>query len=86
MPGLAQAMTVDELIEMHAAILNSIPPADMGSSLTLMLPAMNVDDRAEMLAGMRDAPSDVLQGVLGLAGAVLTPDELAKTKVRAGIS
>jgi len=86
MPGLAQAMTVDELIEMHTAILNSIPPADMGSSLTLMLPAMNVDDRAEMLAGMRDAPSDVLQGVLGLAGAVLTPDELAKTKLRAGIS
>jgi Hemerythrin HHE cation binding domain len=86
MPGLSQAMRVEELIEMHTAILNSIAPADMGYSLTLMLPAMNVDDRAEMLAGMRDAPSDVVQGVLGLAAAVLTPDELAKTKVRAGIS
>lgn len=86
MPGLAQTMSVPELIEVHTSIINSIPPADMASSLTLMLPAVNIDDRVEMLVGMKDAPADVLAGVLGLATSVLGVDEVAKTKARAGIS
>jgi hypothetical protein len=86
MPGLAQAMSVPELIEVHTAIVSSIPPADMAFGLTLMLPAINVEDRVEALRGMQDAPPEVLQGVLGLAASVLTPEEFAKTNARLGIS
>ncbi len=86
MPGLAQAMSVPELIEVHTAIVNSIPPADMAFGLSLMLPAMNVEDRVEAFHGMQDAPPEVLQGVLGLASSVLTPEEFAKTQARIGIS
>ena len=43
-----------------------ISPDDMGWSLSMMLPAMNIDDRAEMLGGMRaEAPPEVFAGVLG---------------------
>jgi hypothetical protein len=41
-----------------------------------MLPAMNVDDRTEMLAGIRQsAPPEAFAGVLGLAAQVLAPAE-----------
>ena len=44
----------------------------MAKSLALMLPAMNIDDRTELLGGMRaGAPAEVFDGVWGLAGSVL---------------
>ena len=46
----------------------------MAASLAFMLPAMNVDDRAELLGGMRaDAPAEVFSGVVSLARSVLEP-------------
>lgn len=86
MPGLAQAMSVPELIAVHTAIVNSIPPDEMAFGLSLMLPAMNVEDRVEAFHGMQDAPPEVLQGVIGLAQSVLSPEEFAKTSARLGIS
>jgi hypothetical protein len=86
MPGLSQAMSVDALFEIHTAIVSSIPPNEMAAGLTLMIPSMNVDDRVEAFSGMKDAPPEVLQGVLGLAASVLTPEEFAKTNARLGIA
>lgn len=46
----------------------------MARSLALMLPAMDLDDQAEMLGGTRaQAPVPVFEGVWSLAGSVLTP-------------
>ena len=46
----------------------------MARSLAIMLPAMNVDGRAELLGGMRAAaPAEVFEGVWSLAGSVLRP-------------
>jgi hypothetical protein len=61
---------------MHHALVSSIPPQEMASFLAIMIPAMNVDDRTELLGGMRaGAPAEVFAGVWGLAGTVLdTPD------------
>lgn len=74
MPALQAAVGLDAVLDMHQQIVGSIPPDEMARSLALMLPAMNLDDRADMLAGMRaGAPPEVFDGVWGLAQSVLQP-------------
>lgn len=79
MPGLEAAVGVDAVLEMHEAIVSSIPPEEMARSLAVMLPAMNVEDRVEMLGRMRAAaPAEAFDAVWRLAGSVLTvPDRIA---------
>ena len=74
MPSLEVAIGVPAVIGIHEAIIGSIPPQEMARSLALMLPAMNLDDRAEMLGGMRaGAPPEVFSDVWNLVGSVLEP-------------
>lgn len=83
MPTLERAVGVDAVIGMHVAIVSSIPPAEMAKSLAFMLPAMNLDDRAEMLAGMRmSAPADAFAGVVSLARSVLAPSDFSALTAR----
>lgn len=78
MPSLEVAIGVPEVIRLHEAIIGSIPPEEMAQSLALMIPAMNVDDRAELLGGMQaGAPPEVFAGVWGLVGSVLEPADHA---------
>jgi hypothetical protein len=86
MPALEAALGVDAMVAMHGAIVGSIPPPEMAKSLALMLPAMNVDDRTDMLAGMRaTAPAEVFEGVWSLAGSVLDPRDLAAVARRLAV-
>jgi hypothetical protein len=86
MPALESAIGVEATIAIHQAILGAIPPDEMARSLALMIPAMNIDDRAEMLGGMRaDAPAEVFEGVWGLAGSVLDPTDHAALARRLGV-
>jgi hemerythrin HHE cation binding domain-containing protein len=86
MPGLERAIGSEALAVIHGTIVASIPPQQAASSLAIMLPAMNVEDRAELLGGMRaGAPADVFAGVWGLTGAVLTPADYEQLAVRLGI-
>ena len=74
MPALFASYGFDGVVELHEAILAGISPEDMGASLVKMLPAMNVDDRVEMLAGMRmSAPPEAFQGTVALAADLLAP-------------
>ena len=76
MPALEAAVGVEAVVGIHQQILAGIPPEEMGRSLALMLPAMNIDDRTAMLGGMRaGAPAEVFEGVWGLAGSVLQPED-----------
>ena len=76
MPSLEKAIGVEAAVAITGAIVASIPPDEMASSLALMLPALNIDDRAELLGGIRaTAPAPVFEGVWGLAGSVLTPPD-----------
>ena len=87
MPALERAVGVDEVIAMNAAIVGSIPPGDLARSLALMLPAMNVEDRCELLAGMQaTAPPEVFAGVTDLARSVLRPDDVRALERRLGLS
>jgi hypothetical protein len=86
MPALEDAIGPEAALEIHGAIVGSIPPDELAQSLAVMLPAMNVDDRAEMLGGMREeAPADVFEGVWSLAGSVLDPVARAALAGRLGV-
>lgn len=87
MPSLEAAVGVEAVQAVHHAIVSSIPPQDMARSLAMMVPAMNVDDRTELLGGMREgAPAEVFDGVWGLVRSVLDPADAAALSGRLGLS
>jgi len=87
MPALDAAIGVPAVAEIHGAILGSIPPDEMAQSLALMLPAMNVDNRTELLGGMKaNAPAEVFEGVWGLTASVLTEADARAVATRLGLS
>jgi len=87
MPALFEAVGFEAVLGIHQAIVGAIPPAEMVTSLAVMLPAMNLDDRAELLGGMRaGAPAEVFQGVWSLAGSVLAPADRAALATRLDLS
>ena len=74
MPALEATLGVPDVVGLHQAILAHIPPDEMAQGLAVMIPAMNIDDRAALLGGMRaGAPAEVFQGVWSLVGSVLDP-------------
>lgn len=86
MPLLADALGPDAVLGIHGAIVGSIPPDEMARSLAFMLPAMNADDRAELLGGMRmAAPPEAFAAVVDLARSVLEPAEHRATLARLGL-
>jgi hypothetical protein len=86
LPALERAVGPDAMLGMKLAIVGSIPPAEMATSLALMFPAMNIDNRAELLGAMRaNAPAPVFEGVWGLVGSVLTPADHAALGRRLGL-
>jgi hypothetical protein len=86
MPELERIVGVEACGALHGAIVGSIPPAEMARSLAFMLPAMNLDDRAEMLGGIRMvAPPAAFDGVFGLARSVLVPADVTALAARLGL-
>jgi hypothetical protein len=86
MPALESALGVDAMVGIHNQIIANISPEDMVRSLALMLPAMNIDDRTEMLGGMQaHAPAEAFAAVWSVAGSVLRHDDLAALAGRLGL-
>ena len=72
MPALEAAVGPDTVVAVHQAIVSSIPPDELATDLGIMLPAMNIEDRTELLGGMQaGAPAEVFAGVWALARSVL---------------
>jgi len=87
MPALERTVGIDEVLTLHQAIVGSIPPDQMMRTLPLMLTAMNIDDRAEVLGGMQaGAPPEAFAGVWNLTRSVLTPGDIRDLGRRLGIS
>ena len=81
MPALSAAVGVDELIAIDMAIVSSLPLEDMVYSATLMLPAMNIEDRVELVGGMQEGmPADMFGGVLGLVESLLPSDDFGQLR------
>ena len=86
MPAIQAAIGVEAVVGVHMQIVGSIPPDVMARSLALMLPAMNVDDRTELLGGMQaGAPPEAFAGVWSLVGSVLCPADKAAVAARLGL-
>lgn len=86
MPALIDAVGVEGALAIHQAVVGSIPPETMAKTLAVMLPAMNLDDRAELLgATQHGAPPEVFASVWGLAGSVLAPADHRALGIRLGL-
>ena len=85
-PILMAAVGPQVMFETEQALVASIPPQDMARTLAVMLPAMNLDDRAELLGGVRmGAPTEVFTGVCALAGSVLQAGDFTALSGRLGL-
>jgi hypothetical protein len=83
MPALERAVGVDAVVGLHVSIVSAIAPEQMARSLAFMLPAMNIDDRTELLTGMKKtAPKEAFEAVTGLAKSVLEPTDFAALAAR----
>lgn len=81
------AVGVDGVLAIHTAIIGSIPPQQLFAGLALMLPAMNVDDRTDLLGGMRaTAPAEAFEGAWSLAKSVLASTDSHGVAVRLGLA
>jgi len=86
LPALERAIGVEAVLGLKMAIVSSIPPPELAASLAFMLPAMNIDNRAELIGGIRlGAPPQIFEGVWGLAGSVLTAADHAALGERLGL-
>jgi iron-sulfur cluster repair protein YtfE (RIC family) len=71
---LSQHVSPEELRALDNAIVASISPEMMGQCLAIMVPAMNIEDQAELFGGMQaGAPPELFAGAMGLAQSVLEP-------------
>ena len=83
MPALLARFGLDGVIAADQRIVSSIPPDALAWGLAKALPAMNPDDRFEMLAPMRaGAPAEVFAAVLEFAAEVLDAPAVAELTAR----
>jgi iron-sulfur cluster repair protein YtfE (RIC family) len=87
MPALCAAVPVDDLVAIDMAIVGGLSPEEMVQSATIMLPAMNVEDRVELVGAMKEGmPPEVFAGVWSLGESVLGPADATQLAGRLGIS
>lgn len=87
MRALDATFSAETLAALDAAIVASIPPDLMGRFLAIMLPAMNVCDRCELLADIRaHAPTEAFAGIWAVASRVLTPRDYLQIATRLGLA
>lgn len=86
MPALRAVVPTDELVGVEVAIRGSLPPDEMAAVMTHLLPAMDVEERTEMLGGMAMAPPEVFALFRAAAKAALPADQWAQVAQRIGIS
>jgi hypothetical protein len=85
MPALSAATTFDDLLDVQIALRTSMPPTDMVMFMRMMLPAMNPDERTNMLGGMKaGAPPEIFAVFWAAAKEVLSPAQLAVVAQRIG--
>jgi len=87
MPALAAKVGVDELLGLNHAIVASVTPEQMRRTAPLMLAAMNIEDRVQMLGGAQaGAPPEVFAGMMSLTQSVISPADYAQVANRLGVA
>lgn len=86
MPVLWAHHTEEELEEMEQQIRGAVPPERMPVMMRLMLPAMSMPERVQLLSAARaQMPAPVFAQLSGLAREALGPERWEATARRAGI-
>ena len=86
MPALRAAVPTEELLALDMQLRASVPPPVMADAMAFMLPAMNTEERVDMLGGMSMAPPPVFAVLRRAATKALTADEWAVVAARLGLS
>jgi hypothetical protein len=87
MPAVLDAIGVDGAFAVHTAIVSSIPPPTMAKGLAVMVPALNVEDRMELLSGIQHgAPPETFAAVWSLTRSVLSAADFRALAARMGRS
>lgn len=85
MTALSAGASFDELLAVQIGIRTTMPPTDMVVFMRSMLPAMNTEERTNMLGGMKaGAPPEIFDMFWATATDVLTADQLAVVAGRIG--
>ncbi len=85
MPVLCDAVPISELEAIHMELRQSIPLDVLIDTMGVMLPAMNIGERAGMLGGLSMAPPEVFAVVRAAAESILTPAQFAEVSMRIGL-
>lgn len=85
MPTLRAAVPTEELLELDMALRASVPPEEMVLAMTQMLPAMDVEERVDMLGGMAMAPPEIFAVFREAARIILPSEDFAAVATRIGI-
>lgn len=79
--------TKEDLGSAMSMILVNQKPAELMQNLEMMIPAMNLDERAELFMGIEaTAPPDVFRTICDLAKRVLSYQDWSNLKSRVGIT
>jgi len=83
MPALLDAVGIEGAMDIEHRLVGSIPPPLLAKGLSVMVPAMNIDDRADFLGGMqRGAPPEAFANVWNLVQSVLAPSDVRQLAAR----
>ena len=75
-PSLWKLCTPGELLNAFNTIISSMEPQVLMLNLSIMIPAMNIDERTILLNGIKvSAPPEAYKGVTALAQRVLSPED-----------
>lgn len=86
MPALDAALGMEALLDVHQKLVAGTPPDELAQFMALMIPAMNIDERTELLGGMRvNAPGEVFNGIWALTASVLPTDDFEALAERIGV-
>ena len=85
MPRLRAAVPVEELLRLDMELRASVPPPVMADVMAFMLPAMNVEERIDMLTGMSMAPPPVFKVLRRAAKNALPAADWAVVADRLGL-
>lgn len=86
MPALRAVVPTEELLALDLELRSTVPPDEMVGAMQHMLPAMDVEERVDMLGGMAMAPPEVFAVFRAAAERALTPAQWAQVADRIGVA
>lgn len=87
MTALRESTTVEDLFALDMAIRTSIAPPTMCEFLNVTMPAVNIDERTDILAGMRaGAPHEIFELFRAATQASLHADQYTAVAARLGLT